>query len=68
MSELAAALPLIAWLTIFHAADAAQAIAAFVLRAVDSFVRDLNNGVPLAQACMDLEAAIDEHLEDRTGG
>jgi MATE family multidrug resistance protein len=30
---LAAALPLVAWLAVFHAADAAQAIAAFVLRA-----------------------------------
>ncbi len=30
---LAAALPLVAWLAVFHAADAAQTIAAFVLRA-----------------------------------
>jgi len=30
---LAAALPLVAWLALFHAADAAQTIAAFVLRA-----------------------------------
>lgn len=30
---LAAALPLVAWLAVFHVADAAQTIAAFVLRA-----------------------------------
>jgi multidrug resistance protein, MATE family len=30
---LAAALPLVAWLAVFHAADAAQTVAAFVLRA-----------------------------------
>ena len=30
---LAAALPLVAWMTVFHVADAAQTIAAFVLRA-----------------------------------
>ncbi|MFX8316436.1 MATE family efflux transporter, partial [Acinetobacter baumannii] len=30
---LAAALPLVAWLALFHVADAAQTIAAFVLRA-----------------------------------
>ena len=30
---LAAALPLVAWLAVFHVADAAQTVAAFVLRA-----------------------------------
>ena len=30
---IAAALPLLAWVAVFHVADAAQTIAAFVLRA-----------------------------------